>query len=115
MAKKKKQVQQQCLEAAARKNRQERRKRNDKKEREKEKRRKKQEKERKRQKNIPHTAQQSIPYQRMFADGICQVSKNFFSKTVQFYDMWSGSSSGDGVGASSCRGKGILPAVRWLP
>ena len=87
MAKKKKQVQQQCLEAAARKNRQERRKRNDKKEREKEKRRKKQEKERKRQKNIPHTAQQSIPYQRMFADGICQVSKNFFSKTVQFYDI----------------------------
>ena len=58
MAKKKKQAQQQCLEAAARKNRQERRKRNDKKEREKEKLRKKQEKERKRQKNIPHTAQQ---------------------------------------------------------
>ena len=87
MAKKKKQAQQQCLEAAARKNRQERRKRNDKKEREKEKLRKKQEKERKRQKNIPHTAQQSIPYQRMFADGICQVSKNFFSKTVQFYDI----------------------------
>ena len=23
----------------------------------------------------------------MFADGICQVSKNFFSKTVQFYDI----------------------------
>ena len=87
MAKKKKQAQQQCLEAAARKNRQERRKRNDKKEREKEKLRKKQEKERKRQKIIPHTAQQSIPYQRMFADGICQVSKNFFSKTVQFYDI----------------------------
>ena len=87
MAKKKKQAQQQCLEAAARKNRQERRKRNDKKEREKEKLRKRQEKERKRQKNIPHTAQQSIPYQRMFADGICQVSKNFFSKTVQFYDI----------------------------
>ena len=33
------------------------------------------------------TTQQSIPYQRMFADGICQVSKNFFSKTVQFYDI----------------------------
>ncbi len=87
MAKKTKQAKQKSLEAAARKNRQERRNRNDKKEREKEKRRRKQERERKRQKNIPHTAQQSIPYQRMFADGICQVSKNFFSKTVQFYDI----------------------------
>ena len=33
------------------------------------------------------TAQQSIPYLRMFQDGICQVTKTFFSKTIQFYDI----------------------------
>ena len=39
------------------------------------------------QKNIPTTAQQSIPYIRMLQDGICQVTKTFFSKTIQFYDI----------------------------
>lgn len=87
MAKKKMQVQQQRLEMAARKNRQERKRGKDRKEREKEKLRKRQEKERKRQRSVPHTAQQSIPYLRMMEDGICQVSKNFFSKTIQFYDI----------------------------
>ena len=29
-------------------------------------------------KNIPTTAQQSIPYIRMLQDGICQVTKTFF-------------------------------------
>ena len=57
------------------------------KEREQEKRRKKQERDRRKQKNIPTTAQQSIPYIRMLQDGICQVTKNFFSKTIQFYDI----------------------------
>lgn len=87
MAKKKIEAQQQRLELAARKNRQERKKGKDRKEREKEKRRKKQDKERKKQRNIPQTAQQSIPYLRMLEDGICQVTKNYFSKTVQFYDI----------------------------
>lgn len=36
---------------------------------------------------MPRTAQQSIPYLRMFQDGICQVTKTFFSKTIQFYDI----------------------------
>ena len=53
----------------------------------KEKERKKQEKKRKKQEKVPRTAQQSIPYLRMFQDGICQVTKDFFSKTVQFYDI----------------------------
>ena len=53
----------------------------------KEKERRKQEKKRKKQEKVPRTAQQSIPYLRMFQDGICQVTKNFFSKTVQFYDI----------------------------
>lgn len=87
MAKKKIEAQQQRLELAARKNRQERKKGKDRKEREKEKRRKKQDKERKKQRNVPQTAQQSIPYLRMLEDGICQVTKNYFSKTVQFYDI----------------------------
>ena len=68
-------------------NRQERRNKKSRKEREQEKRRKKQERDRRKQKNIPTTAQQSIPYIRMLQDGICQVTKTFFSKTIQFYDI----------------------------
>ena len=88
MAKKTKQeAQKEQLSRAEKRNRQERRTKSSRKEREKEKRRKKQERERKKQKNIPTTAQQSIPYLRMLQDGICQVSKHFFSKTIQFYDI----------------------------
>ena len=65
----------------------ERRNKKSRKEREQEKRRKKQERDRRKQKNIPTTAQQSIPYIRMLQDGICQVTKTFFSKTIQFYDI----------------------------
>ena len=32
---------------------------------------------------IPRTAQQSIPFQRMFADGICRVTDNYYTKTIQ--------------------------------
>ncbi len=32
------------------------------------------------------TVQNTIPYQTMYRDGVCQVSENFFSLTVQFYD-----------------------------
>ena len=38
------------------------------------------------QKDSPKTAQQTIPYQKMYMDGICKVSDNYFSKTIQFYD-----------------------------
>lgn len=59
--------------------------------REKEKRRKKKERKkqdkRKNGKSRPQTAQQTIPYLRMFKDGICQVTKDYYSKTVQFYDI----------------------------
>ena len=37
--------------------------------------------------NSPATAQETIPYLRMFQDGICQVDENHFSKTVQYYDI----------------------------
>lgn len=36
---------------------------------------------------IPRTAQQSIPYQRMFSDGICRVKDNYYTKTIQFQDI----------------------------
>lgn len=37
--------------------------------------------------NHPQTAQQTIPYQRMFPDGLCRVTETLYSKTVQFYDI----------------------------
>ena len=33
------------------------------------------------------SAQDSIPYQRMFPDGICRVNDTFYTKTVQFQDI----------------------------
>lgn len=36
---------------------------------------------------VPQTAQQSIPFQRMFPDGICRVTDNYYTKTVQFQDI----------------------------
>lgn len=32
------------------------------------------------------TVQNTVPYQVMYSDGVCQVSDNFYSMTVQFYD-----------------------------
>ena len=34
--------------------------------------------------NIPQTDQDSIPFQRMFPDGICRVTDNYYTKTIQF-------------------------------
>ena len=36
---------------------------------------------------IPRTAQQSIPFQRMFADGICRVPDNNYTTTIQIQDI----------------------------
>ena len=33
------------------------------------------------------TVQNSIAYNRMYEDGVCQVTENTFSKTIQFYDV----------------------------
>ena len=33
------------------------------------------------------SAQDSIPFQRMFKDGICRITDNFYSKTVKFLDI----------------------------
>ena len=37
--------------------------------------------------DAPQTVQQSIPYKEMYRDGICRVSGNFYTKTVQFFDI----------------------------
>ena len=36
---------------------------------------------------VPRTAQQSIPFDRMFPDGICRVGENYYTKTIQFQDI----------------------------
>jgi len=33
------------------------------------------------------SAQQSIPYERMWPDGVCRVTGNFYTKTIQFQDI----------------------------
>ena len=41
----------------------------------------------KRDDGIPRTAQQSIPFQRMFPDGIYRVSDRYYTKTIQYQDI----------------------------
>ena len=41
----------------------------------------------KKEPEIPLTAQDSIPFQRMFPDGICRVTDNYYTKTIQFQDI----------------------------
>ena len=36
---------------------------------------------------VLHSAQESIPFQRMFPDGICRVTDNYYTKTIQFQDI----------------------------
>ena len=36
---------------------------------------------------VPKTAQQSIPFDRMFQDGICRVGLDYYTKTIQFQDI----------------------------
>ena len=38
----------------------------------------------KRDDGIPRTAQQTIPFERMFADGTCRVCSNYYTRTIQF-------------------------------
>ncbi len=40
-----------------------------------------------RKKPVPTTAQQTIPYQELFSDGICKLENGRYSKTIQFYDI----------------------------
>lgn len=36
---------------------------------------------------VPRTAQQSIPFERMFQNGICRVGSDYYTKTIQFQDI----------------------------
>lgn len=38
-------------------------------------------------KEVPTTAQQTIPYQEIYPDGICRVEEHFFTKTLEFFDI----------------------------
>ena len=41
----------------------------------------------KREEKVPKTAQASIPFDRMFQDGICRVGTDYYTKTIQFQDI----------------------------
>ena len=41
----------------------------------------------KRQDKRQLSAQDSIPFQRMYPDGICRVTDNYFTKTIQYQDI----------------------------
>ncbi len=40
-----------------------------------------------RKSNVPQTAQQSIPFERMFQDGICRVGYDYYTMTIRFWDV----------------------------
>lgn len=44
-------------------------------------------KEQEQKKKKPYTAQDTIPYKEIYRDGICQTADNYFSKTIQFFDI----------------------------
>lgn len=41
----------------------------------------------KNQDNKKKSAQDSIPFERMYQDGVCRVSPGYFTKTIQFQDI----------------------------
>ncbi len=36
---------------------------------------------------VPRSAQQSIPFERMFQNGICRMGEDYYTKTIQFQDI----------------------------
>ncbi len=36
---------------------------------------------------IPRTAQQTVPFDRMFQDGICRIGQDYYTKTIRFQDI----------------------------
>lgn len=44
-------------------------------------------KEVKRDDGIPKTTQESIPFDRMFSDGVCRIGSGYYTKTIQFQDI----------------------------
>ena len=46
-------------------------------------------------KDIPATAQQTLPYREMYRDGVCRVADNYYTKTIEYEDIK--------IGRASCR------------
>lgn len=44
-------------------------------------------KEAEREHDVPKTTQDSIPFDRMFADGVCRIGSGYYTKTIQFQDI----------------------------
>lgn len=38
-------------------------------------------------KDIPATAQQTLPYREMYRDGVCRVADNYYTKTIEYEDI----------------------------
>ena len=38
-------------------------------------------------KNIPTTAQQTLPYREMYRDGVCRVTDRYYTKTIEYEDI----------------------------
>ena len=38
-------------------------------------------------KNIPTTAQQTLPYREMYRDGVCRVADRYYTKTIEYEDI----------------------------
>ena len=36
---------------------------------------------------VPHTAQDSIPFIKMYPDGICKVTENYYTRTIEYQDI----------------------------
>ena len=56
--------------------------------------------------SVPHTAQDSIPFDRMFSDGICRVGDNYYTETIQFQDI------NDFVNNTVATNDGILTSIK---
>lgn len=55
---------------------------------------------------IAMTAQQTISYKSMLPDGICKVTDNFYTKTLQFFDI--------NYQLSECSNKGTIDAKKYV-
>ena len=38
-------------------------------------------------KDIPTTAQQTLPYREMYRDGVCRVEDRYYTKTIEYEDI----------------------------
>ena len=56
-------------------------------------------------KDIPTTAQQTLPYREMYRDGVCRVEDRYYTKTIEYEDInYSGLCKYDGaVSRVRCR------------